>query len=149
MQRLVVADCDRRDAVKWFRIHWAGDFFSAPYTAAWRGVIVAFPDVHFWVYTRSAPAAAFLHAQKLPNLVLYFSADVDNIDVARHLESQGVRIAYTGTTFAEGKAAMPRATRCPHNNKAIPLSTAAGSACARCGLCIHGRNDVLFSTTKR
>ena len=69
------ADCDKRDAPKLFRIHWDGDFFSPVYTAAWSKVIQAYPDVQFWVYTRVAPSALFLHSMKLDNLALYFSAD--------------------------------------------------------------------------
>lgn len=144
-----VADCAKRDAPKLFRIHWDGDFFSGVYASAWHAVIADNPDVQFWCYTRVATAAAYLHAQKLPNLSLYFSADPDNVDVARHLATRGIKIAYVGRTFADGKAALPGAVRCPENNKALPLISAKGSACARCGLCVFGRRSVLFSASKK
>lgn len=143
------ADCDKRDAPKLFRIHWDGDFFSPVYTAAWSKVIQANPDVRFWVYTRVAPSALFLHSMKLDNLALYFSADPDNIEAARILESRGINIAYVDTSFAKGKEQFPNATRCPENNKALPLISDKGSACVRCGLCVNGRKSVLFSTTKK
>ena len=143
------ADCDKRDAPKLFRIHWDGDFFSPVYTAAWSKVIQANPDVQFWVYTRVAPSALFLHSMELDNLALYFSADPDNIEAARILESRGINIAYVDTSFANGKEQFPNATRCPENNKALPLISDKGSACVRCGLCVNGRKSVLFSTTKR
>ena len=143
------ADCVKRDAPMLFRIHWDGDFFSPVYVAAWARVIAANPDIQFWVYTRVATAALFLHARKFDNLALYFSADPDNIDVARMLESKGINIAYVAKTFAEGKEAFPTATRCPENNKAIALISDKGSACVRCGLCVNGRKSVLFSTSKR
>jgi len=143
------ADCVKRDAPKLFRIHWDGDFFSPVYTAAWSKVIRAYPDVQFWVYTRVAPSALFLHSMKLENLALYFSADPDNIEAARILESRGINIAYVDTSFANGKEQFPNATRCPENNKALPLISDKGSACVRCGLCVNGRKSVLFSTTKR
>ena len=144
-----VKDCDKRDAPKLFRIHWDGDFFSPVYAAAWSKVIQAYPDVQFWVYTRVAPSALFLHSMKLDNLALYFSADPDNIEAARILESRGINIAYVDTSFAKGKEQFPNATRCPENNKSIELISDKGSACARCGLCVNGRKSVLFSTTKK
>jgi len=141
-------DSVKRGAPLIFRIHWDGDFFSGTYVAAWARVIATHSDTQFWVYTRVATAATFLHAQKLENLALYFSADPDNVDVARHLESRGINIAYVDTTFALGKAEFPNAARCPENNKALPLISDKGSACARCGLCVNGRKSVLFSTSK-
>lgn len=144
-----VADCDKRNAKKLFRIHWDGDFFSATYVAAWAKVIAAFPDVQFWAYTRVPAAAAFLHTRKLTNLSLYFSADPDNVEIARGLESRGIRIAFVGKTFDDGKAEFASATRCPENNKAMPLISERGSACVRCGLCVFGRKNVLFSASKK
>jgi hypothetical protein len=144
-----VRDCDKRGAKKLFRIHWDGDFFSPVYATAWAAVIKANPDVQFWAYTRVPTAALYLHAQKLGNLALYFSADPDNVTVAKHLESQGILIAYVDRTFAQGKAAYAGATRCPENNGAMPLITDKGSACVRCGLCVNGRKSVLFSATKK
>jgi hypothetical protein len=144
-----VADCDKRNAKKLFRIHWDGDFFSATYVAAWAKVVAAFPDVQFWAYTRVPTAAVFLHTRKLANLSLYFSADPDNVAIARALENRGIKIAFVGKTFDDGKAEFATATRCPENNKAMPLISEQGSACVRCGLCVFGRKNVLFSASKK
>ncbi|QFG10459.1 hypothetical protein KIV65_gp08 [Mycobacterium phage Anthony] len=144
-----VKDCDKRGARKIFRIHWDGDFFSGTYVAAWSRVIKANPEVQFWAYTRVATAATFLHAQKHDNLSLYFSSDEDNVTVARALADKGIRIAHVAKTFDQGKAEFSDAVRCPENNKAIALISDKGSACARCGLCVDGRRNVLFSTTKK
>jgi len=143
------ADCVKRGAPMLFRIHWDGDFFSGTYTAAWNEVVRRNPDIQFWVYTRVAPAALYLHNGRHNNLGLYFSADPDNVNVAKALSAKGINIAYVDRSFAEGKAEFPSATRCPENNKAIDLISDKGSACARCGLCVFGRKDVLFSTSKR
>ncbi len=143
------ADCVKRNAEPLFRIHWDGDFFSGTYTAAWNDVIRRNPDIQFWVYTRVAPAALFLHNAKHNNLGLYFSADPDNVNVAKVLSDKGINIAYVDDTFADGKAEFPKATRCPENNKSIDLISDKGSACARCGLCVYGRKDVLFAVKKR
>ena len=144
-----VKDCDKRNARKLFRIHWDGDFFNPTYVAAWSRVIADNPDVQFWAYTRVQTAAVFLHSRKHDNLALYFSADRDNVEVAKYLETRGIRIAYVGDTFADGKAQFATATRCPENNKAMPLISDQGSACARCGLCVNGRKNVLFSASKK
>lgn len=143
------AECERKNADKEFRIHWDGDFFSNDYTRAWDAVIALHPDVQFWVYTRVLASAMVLHIAKHNNLGLYFSADVDNMHFARIAESKGINIAFVGKTFAEGKEHFPKATKCPENNKAIPLVSPKGSACKVCGLCIKGRKSVLFSTSKK
>lgn len=144
-----VAECDKKGAAKLFRIHWDGDFFSPVYVHAWSEVIAAHPDVTFWCYTRVQTAAVYLHSKKHSNLSLYFSADPDNVQIANNLQAMGIKIAFVGKTFAEGKDQFPTATRCPENNKAMPLISDKGSACARCGLCVNGRKNVLFSATKK
>ncbi|EHB47607.1 hypothetical protein MycrhDRAFT_5733 [Mycolicibacterium rhodesiae JS60] len=139
-----IKECDKRNAPKMFRIHWDGDFFSGTYVAAWARVIRDNPDVQFWAYTRVATAATYLHSQRFDNLGLYFSADEDNLSVAKHLEAKGSLIAHVANTFEEGKTEFASAARCPNNNGALPTISAEGSACARCGLCINGRKSVLF-----
>lgn len=135
---------NRRGAPLFFRIHWDGDFFSPEYVVAWATVIRRYSEVQFWAYTRVGSAALFLHAQRLPNLGLYFSADRDNMETARAVAAKGVKIAYVGESFEEGKELFPAAVRCPQNNGSIPLIDANGSACAKCRLCVNGRRDVLF-----
>lgn len=142
-------ECDRKNADKLFRIHWDGDFFSNDYTRAWSAVIANHPDTHFWVYTRVLASAMVLNLAKHSNLALYFSADIDNLHFANIAKDKGINIAFVGKTFAEGKEYFPKATKCPENNKALPLISEKGSACKVCGLCVMGRKDVLFSTSKK
>lgn len=142
-------DCTKRNAEPNFRIHWDGDFFNEDYIYAWERVIVWHPEVNFWVYTRVPEAAEILHNQNLANLSLYFSADVDNLPIARVLQDKGIKIAYVDNTFAEGKEVFVTATKCPENNKALPLISEKGSACQICKLCVVGRKDVLFSVSKK
>ena len=147
------ADCDRRNAEKLFRIHWDGDFFNETYTYAWAKVIRDYPEIQFWVYTRVESAAMILNG--IENLSLYFSTDSENVETAKTLsKDEGINLAYLAETFAIGKADIleivgKNATRCPENNKAIPLISTKGSACVSCGLCVNGRNNVLFSATKK
>ena len=146
-------DCVKRNAEKLFRIHWDGDFFNETYTHAWKNVILAFPAIQFWVYTRSDFAVPILTG--VENLSLYFSTDDDNWQLASQLkETNGVKLAYLANNFAMGKERMltitPKsAIPCPENAKKLPLISDKGSACVTCGQCVFARNDILFSASKK
>lgn len=157
MMEEFVAECDKKNAPKLFRIHWDGDFFSESYARAWRAVILTFPDVQFWVYTRSFTdemnVLPIITGPK--NLTVYLSADPVNIALAnaRAAEYPGVYIATVADTFDEARDTIVDTARktypCPENGKRIPLIDKRGSACVRCGICVQGRGDVLFSVKKR
>lgn len=139
-----------------FRIHWDGDFFSRDYAMAWAQVVKGFPNVQFWVYTRSFTDECFVIdiLAGIPNLTVYLSADPVNIDLANEVASRyPVFIATVADTFAEAKETIIDSTRksynCPENGKRIPLISTKGSACISCGVCVKGRGDVLFSVKKR
>ena len=146
------ADCEKRNAEKLFRIHWDGDFFSDTYAYAWKDVINSHDDVQFWVYTRVPTAAIILN--NIPNLSLYFSTDNDNKDHAKNMNVLGIKLAYLAETFAMGQADMKAmigkvGAKCPENRKQIPLISTNGSACVSCGLCIHNKSDIVFSSKKK
>lgn len=148
------AECDRVGADKFFRLHWDGDFFSHSYTQAWALTIARHPDIQFWVYTRSfsfVPALA-----GLDNLTTYLSTDSENAIAAVECRKANPFIHYAvlGKTFSEGRKALPivpaqRTYNCPENDRRIPLISAKGSACIRCGVCVDGRGDVVFSASKK
>lgn len=145
-------DSDKRKAPYLFRIHWDGDFFNDVYTYAWKTVINKHSDVQFWVYTRVMSAANIL--KDISNLSLYFSTDDDNIKTAEVLSNQGVRLAYLGKTFKVTESKMRELTgkvgaMCPENKKSIPLISQAGSACVSCSLCVFGKADIRFSSSKK
>lgn len=145
-------DSDKRKAPYLFRIHWDGDFFNDVYTYAWKTVINKHSDVQFWVYTRVMSAANIL--KDISNLSLYFSTDDDNIETAEVLSNQGVRLAYLGKTFKATESKMKELTgkvgaMCPENKKSIPLISQAGSACVSCSLCVFGKADIRFSSSKK
>lgn len=146
-------DCVKRNAEKLFRIHWDGDFFNETYTHAWKNVIKAFPQIQFWVYTRSDFAVPIL--TDVDNLALYFSTDDDNWELGAKLkETNGVKLAYLANNFAMGKERMLKivtksAIPCPENAKKLPLISDKGSACVTCGQCVFARNDILFSASKK
>lgn len=148
-----IEDCEKKDAPKLFRIHWDGDFFNDIYANAWKVVITNNPDIQFWVYTRVKSAALILKG--LDNLSLYYSTDSENKDEGIGLKiDHGINLAYLAKNFAIGKEDMKALTQrpaamCPENRKQIPLISQKGSACVSCNLCIKGKNDILFSATKK
>ncbi len=148
-----VADCEKRNAKKLFRIHWDGDLFNDTYAYAWKTVISNHPDVQFWVYTRVKSAALILKG--ISNLSLYFSTDDENKETGHELKkNNGIRLAYLGKTFAVTETVMKELTgkpgaKCPENNKSIPLISANGSACVSCGLCVYNKADIRFSASKK
>jgi hypothetical protein len=148
-----VADCNKKDAPKLFRIHWDGDFFNDTYTNAWKTVITNHPEIQFWVYTRVRSAAVILNG--IDNLSLYYSTDSENKAIGIELKTNnGIRLAYLAKNFAIGQADMKELTnkpgaKCPENLKAIPLISTNGSACVSCGLCVYSKADIVFSATKK
>lgn len=152
-----VVETEKKGGSLDFRIHWDGDFFSRDYAEAWAIVIRDFPEVNFWVYTRSFTDDVFVIdlLAGIPNLTVYLSADPVNISLANEVASQypGVLIATVADTFAEARETIVDTSRkaypCPENGKRIPLINEKGSACIRCGICPGGRGDVLFSAKKK
>ena len=148
-----VADCDKKNAPKLFRIHWDGDFFNDTYTYAWKTVIEKNSDIQFWVYTRVKDAALIL--KDISNLSLYYSTDDENKEIGYELKvNEGIRLAYLGKTFSATEDTMKELTgkpgaKCPENMKSIPLISSAGSACVSCGLCVYGKADIRFSASKK
>lgn len=147
------AECEKKNAVKRFRIHWDGDFYSEAYSKAWKQTILNHPDIQFWVYTRVPSAVEILTG--VSNLSLYFSTDTDNREIAVQLfNAHRVKLAWLDITFESAKQSLQetigaKAARCPENNGALPLISSEGSACNRCGLCVEGRANVLFSSSKK
>lgn len=148
-----VAECDKRNAEKLFRIHWDGDFFNETYTLAWKDVILKHGQVQFWAYTRSDFAIPMLTG--IDNLSLYFSTDEANKDLGFELKKQyDVKLAYLAKDFATGKADFKTiqdksAIPCPENNRKLQLISEKGSACVACSQCVFARNDILFSASKK
>jgi ferredoxin len=146
-------DCEKKNAKMLFRIHWDGDFFNDIYTYAWKNVIENNTDIQFWVYTRVKSAALIL--KNITNLSLYYSTDDENKEIAFDLKrNEKIKLAYLGKTFDLTKNSMLELTgkpgaKCPENLKSIPLISTNGSACVSCGLCVYGKSDIRFSSSKK
>src|ERR1041384_4514557 len=147
-------ECEKHNVPKLFRWHADGDIFTATYAEAIEAVCLEFPDVHFWIYTRSFEYVGFITS--IPNLSVYLSVDKENLNAGLlcAADNPGVKMAYLGETFNEGKEIFETLTgvpggKCPENAKQIPLITEKGGACVTCGLCIFGKADIRFSRTKK
>ena len=141
-----------------FRWFWDGDIPTPEFATAVRRVCQRFPQVKFWLYTRTFNAIRRLQAD---NLVVYLSVDKDNVKQARHTSKTypWVKLAFTAESWAATEAlarAVPdqrRGPRCPELTGKIPLvvwgeDRMGRGACVECGLCITGVNNVRFSASK-
>lgn len=148
------AECEKHNVPKLFRWHADGDIFSEDYAIAINHVVYNHPDVQFWIYTRSFQFVECING--FPNMAVYLSVDKENLNAGLlcAADNPGVKMAYLGETFAEGKEIFETLTgapggMCPENAKRIPLITKDGGACVTCGLCIFGKADIRFSRTKK
>lgn len=124
-----------------FRLHTSGDFFSLEYAEAWAEVMKKFPDVRFWVYTRSFVASANYVSPLIgiPNLSLYLSCDPNNYDEAVKVfdnykdQMASLGLAWLGDNAPD--AEKNRWVKCPANSGKIN-NTADKGACAQCRLCV-------------
>ncbi len=121
----------------YFRLHYSGDFFSETYTRAWAEVIAEFPEVQFWVYTRSADYVHLLLG--LDNLTVYLSCDPVNKDKMFELyhkykdTSPRLGLAWLGKDPPSPKDY--RWVTCPEISGKLK-NTAERGACSKCKLCI-------------
>lgn len=150
------AECDRKSAVKAFRIHWDGDFFSREYASAWAYVVRAFPDIQFWVYTRSfTPGNNVIDLiTDIDNLAVYLSGDDDNRNWIPEIlaEYPNVKVAMlsdtmenAGKVIADIRGDNKPGAKCPELINALPLISTKGGACFVCQLCPQGKADIRFA----
>lgn len=120
-----------------FRLHWAGDFFSEDYTKAWADIIKEFPAVTFWVYTRSNETVHHLFG--IDNLTVYLSCDPVNFDTmlkifeANKDANPRLGMAWLGNTAPD--PAIHRWVKCPEITGKVK-NTVDGGACSKCRLCV-------------
>lgn len=151
-----------------FRWHWDGDIPSSAYASAIRRVAVAFPEVRFWLYTRTLSAVSRF-ATGTPrttpdNLAVYLSVDRFNVRQAKlvHRRHPWTRLAFCGDSWEETEnlaASMGtrKGPRCPELTGRLPMVVPTGDgvgvgACTACAHCLPGgvaeRSNVRFSTGK-
>lgn len=155
-----VSECDKKNVEKYFRIHHDGDFYSYAYARAWAIIADRFPEVTFWVYTRSfIPGANVIPAiAGRDNLAVYLSVDAENAKHAKTIVADypGINVAALADTFEDAKSAIldirgenAPGAKCPELTKQIPLISEKGGACFACGLCPKGKADIRFAVKRR
>lgn len=121
----------------YFRLHYSGDFFSKEYTQAWAEIIAEFPDVQFWVYTRSDEHAELLLGIK--NLTLFLSCDPVNFDKMLAIYERNkdnhpnIGMAWLGVNAPD--PAKYRWVKCPEITGKVKNTDEVG-ACSKCRLCV-------------
>lgn len=146
-----VKECEKHSVPKIFRWHADGDIFSEAYAQAIAETCRSFPDVQFWIYTRSFEYVEWIAPVR--NLSVYLSVDSENQEKAMETYAKFpdmVKLAYLADTHEIGKEALVEETGrrgviCPENAKTIELITPKGGACMTCGLCVFGRDHVRFA----
>lgn len=98
-----MVDLVKLNDVQTLRIHAAGDFFSPEYVEQWVKIAKSCPETTMWAYTRSWRRSKFRKAlrklARLPNVVLYWSCDIDTgmpVNIP-----EGVRTAWLMTSPVE------------------------------------------------
>ena len=139
-----------------FRIHWDGDFFSLDYASAWAHALQQFPEIRFFVYTRSFvdPVNVVPIITGIENLSVYLSTDDWNFPYALKVAAQhpDVHLAVSTIDYSTGRSIVGdrKTVVCPENAEKMPLMSSKGrGACVDCMLCPKGRADVLFSTSHK
>jgi hypothetical protein len=117
-------------------LHYSGDFFSEDYTKAWAKVIAEFPNVRFWVYTRSA--AYVEHLLGLKNLTVFLSCDAVNFNTMLEIYNKhkdtyaNLAMAWLGRDAPDPKTY--RWVKCPEITGKV--KNGDEGACSKCRLCI-------------
>lgn len=140
---------ERNDRQYWyFRLTYSGDVFSEEFARAIVTSCSKFPEVRFWMYTRSFDYVKTL--VKAPNLAVYLSIDPVNkstgLQVFEQLKHQynNVALAHLGepTDLPEY-----RFVGCPETFGKV-VNTVQRGACAACRLCFTYRNNIRLRNIK-
>ena len=153
-----------------FRAHWDGDIPGPNYAHALASAWAQRPHVRGWLYSRNPVALLILaRSEGLDHVALFASVDRYNVaewDAWLPLLGARVNVATLSDSHAAAvelaAAVGRRAVPCPETARRLPLvvgpsgrrsdvlevgDTGMG-ACIACGLCVHGRGSVAFSTRK-
>ena len=118
-----------------FRIQYSGDFYSADYAKAWSATIKKFPEVQFWVYSRSHDVASHFVDNK--NLTFYFSIDPANKETGKKIYDQFAHLPNFGLAMMSNDEQIEgiKFITCPETSGKIKNTDEAG-ACSKCRLCV-------------
>ena len=127
-----------KNADLYFRLHYSGDFFSVEYAEAWARVIRDFPQVRFWVYTRSHDMIDPLLG--LDNITVFLSCDPSNFEKVQKIfnekkeKHKNLGMAYMGNDVPKLEGS-DRFITCPEITGKVKNTDTVG-ACAKCRMCV-------------
>lgn len=134
-----------------FRIHWSGDFYSVEYARAWANAVQKFPDINFWVYTRSfrEPVDVIPIIDGIENLSILLSVDDGNInDIPEEYDHLDRANSAVDVINAERLVRKDRKTIvCPENLNRLELMQDSQGACIKCRACFDRHVDITFITS--
>lgn len=120
----------------YFRLNYSGDIYSENLAKAWATVMKEFPQVKFWMYTRSFDFVEFL--RDIPNLTLFLSVDPANCKEGfatyeKHKDQNNLALAWMGNLVPDKE--KWRWVTCPEISGKVKNTEDKG-ACGKCRLCI-------------
>lgn len=127
-----------------FRFHWSGDIFDKQYANSLKQVVLQFPQVNFWLFTRSFPYAGIFKDVK--NLSIYISLDCQNFlkGIETYKKNPHVKIAYLSKINDWEEQLKKRAisgmdnvrlTSCPVDSKKMKYEM----SCIKCKMCLTNK----------
>lgn len=149
IQRFKAAEMRRDKPSLFYRFHWSGDVFSQDYAEAIRRAVEQFPEITFWIYTRSTFAVETL--SRADNMSVYMSIDPDNAEKSlavfdrlrkKYPERTNIQIAYMSKennfNDAYGDQYPHKLSACPNDTGRLPTDY----ACSKCQKCLGTRTSL-------
>ena len=120
----------------YFRSTFSGDFFSEDFARAFAIACKKFPEVQFWLYTRSHQFVEIL--SDAPNAAIYISVDPCNKDAGLAVYEKLKDRKNVGIAMMSNKEELCdiRFTTCPEISGKLHNTKNAG-ACSKCRLCFR------------
>ena len=135
---------DRNKKEHWFfRLFYSGDVFSEQFANALVESCSKFPEVKFWIYTRSHDLAHIL--VQAPNLAVYLS--IDPVNMKRGIATyESLKLTHNNIGMAHLGIPRPEDTTekfvgCPETYGKVHNTDARG-ACAACKLCFTYNDNI-------
>lgn len=149
-----VQEIKRKKPRLYFRLHWSGDLFNKEYASALSLAMQEYPQINFWMYTRSFPLVKYFDTVK--NLSLYLSIDRDNIKEGLKTFCKScnprLKISYMAPVndlasrfkCYTGKLKIPKLYECPVDTGKMVFD----GSCAKCKMCIDNKikRHIYFKT---
>ena len=140
----------RKDSQLYFRLHWSGDIFGPDYAHSLVEAMGQYPQINFWMYTRSFPYVHLFESVK--NLSLYLSLDkqnfLDGLKTYSQFKWPNLKICYLSPVddwneqFQKVKDSMGlddiRVTSCPVDTGKMALE----ESCIKCRMCLLNAHKI-------